>query len=168
MVNLPLTKAQEILRRIKDKQQAKEIKNGNTKRTTDDLNVSSTNLPDCILQRVEITNTTEIYSYPQQYKLYLNLVVYYILNPTIIPPLHPYQKMLKKLTPLVYAKLYSTGTYYSMIALDKSLLSFVLTNSSSIEEYNKITNTLLASLKEETLKDISSVLNERINYNGHA
>lgn len=152
MANLPLTKVQEILKRIEDKG----IKNGkgNLLCTTD----SNNNL--CEYPEV---SQIETYSYPQQYKLYLNLVIYYILHPTIIPPLHPYQKMLKKLVPLVYANLYSTGTFYAMIDWDKPLLSFILTNSSSIEEYNKITNTLLSSLKETTLIDISRLLHGRRN-----
>lgn len=152
MANLPLTKVQEILKRI----EAKGIKNGkgNLLCTTDSNNN---------LREYSEVSQIETHSYPQQYKLYLNLVVYYILHPIIIPPLYPYQKMLKKLVPLVYHKLYSTGTFYSMIDWDKPLLSFILTNSSSIEEYNKITNTLLSSLKEETLTDISKVLHERRN-----
>ena len=158
MANLPLTKVQEILKRIEDKQERIKNGKGNLLCTTNG-NSNICEYPE--INSVELD--TEIYSYQSQYKLYLNLVIYYILHPTIIPPLHPYQKMLKKLVPLVYDKLYSTGTFYSMIDWDKPLLSFILTNSSSIEEYNKITNTLLSSLKEETLIDISKLLYERIN-----
>ena len=160
MANLPLTKVQEILKGIKDKQERTKDGTSNLLCITD----SNSNLceyPE--INSVEIETRTGIHSYQSQYKLYLNLVIYYILHPTIIPPLHPYQKMLKKLVPLVYDNLYSTGTFYSMIAWDKPLLSFILTNSASIEEYNKITNTLLSSLKEETLIDISRLLHGRRN-----
>lgn len=155
--NLPLTKVQEILKRLKAKQERTKDAASNLLCTND----SNYNI-------CEYPEITTIYSYQAQYKLYLNLVIYYISHPTIIPPLYPYQRMLKKLVPLVYANLYSTGTFYSMIAWDKPLLSFILSHSSSIEEYNKITNTLLSSLKEETLTDISKLLYERINKNGHA
>ena len=97
--------------------------------------------------------STVSYTYEQEYRLYINLVVYYILNPSIIPPLHPYQKMLQKIVPRVYAKLYPC-THYGTVALHKQLFIFVIDNSSCHEDYSKVNNTLLASLKEDALSDI--------------
>ena len=135
--------AQALLQRIKDKQTQVATN------ATSSLVHSTPNEP---------TPWGNTYSYEAQYKLYLNLAAYYILTPTIIPPLYPYQKLLKKLVPLVYEKLYASGTFYSMVALDKSLLAFIVINSPSIDDYNKITNTLLASLSTEVLKDINAVV----------
>ena len=84
MANLSLTKAQEILQKIKEKK-------------LQELGESNITITPPTQTPIVASLTTAQYSYQQEYKLYLNLVVYYIRNPSIIPPLHPYQKMLKKI-----------------------------------------------------------------------
>lgn len=144
MANLSLTKAKEILQKIKEKK-LQELGESNITITT------PTQTP------IVASLTTAQYSYQQEYKLYLNLVVYYIRNPSIIPPLHPYQKMLKKIVPRVYETLYANGTYYGMIDRDVQLLSYII-RSTTIDTYNKVTSTLLASVKLSVLRDIRIVL----------
>ena len=151
--------AQEILAKIKEskrKENEKLFKLAETSSNgrSNNLYSSTTN------GSVHILSTVS-YTYEQEYKLYINLVVYYILHPSIIPPLHPYQKMLQKIVPKVYAKLYSNGTYYCMIGLDKQLLTSVVMLSRGIEEVNKVLSTLLASVPTNILNDINDSLQER-------
>ena len=151
--------AQEILAKIKENKRkeneklftlAKASSNGNS----NNLSPSATNGS---VHRL----STIAYTYNQEYQLYLQLVTYYILHPSIIPPLHPYQRMLQKIVPRVYNKLYSNGTYYCMVGLNKQLLTSVVTLSKGIEEVNKVLSTLLASIPTNILNDINDTLQER-------
>ena len=143
--------AQEILQKIKENKRKENEKLFKLDKTSS--NWHSNNLPSPTVNGSIHRLSTVSYTYEQEYKLYLNLVVYYVLNPSIIPPLHPYQKMLQKIVPRVYAKLYQC-THYGTVALHKQLFIFVINNSSCHEAYSKVTSTLLASLKENTLSDI--------------
>ena len=151
--------AQEILQKIKENKRkeneklftlAKASSNGNS----NNLSPSATN--DSVHRLSTVT-----FTYNQEYQLYLQLVTYYILHPSIIPPLHPYQRMLQKIVPRVYNKLYSNGTYYCMVGLNKQLLTTVVMLSKNIEEVNKILCTLLASVPTNILNDINDTLQER-------
>ena len=150
--------AQEILQRIKD--------NGRREKTTTGMDKSNS-----IGQFTAISTSTisggvhrlhtVSYTYEQEYELYINLVVYYILHPSIIPPLHPYQKMLQKIVPRVHNNLYGNGTYYCMIGFNRQLLHTVVSISKDINELNKVIGTLLASVDTDTLHDINLLLQER-------
>ena len=143
--------AQEILAKIKESKRKENeklfrvVEIGSNRRSN---NLCSTTV-DGSVHRL----STVSYTYEQEYELYINLVVYYILHPSIIPPLHPYQKMLHKIVPRVHKKLYPC-THYGTVALHKQLFIFVINNSTCHEDYSKVFSTLLSSLKEDTLSAI--------------
>ena len=151
--------AQEILQRIKESKRKENEKLFTLGGTSS--NGNSNNLPASATYGSVHRLSTVTYTYEQEYELYLNLLVYYILHPSIIPPLHPYQKLLQKIVPRVYAKLYSTGTYYCMLSLNKQLLNTVVSISKNIQHFNKVLSTLLASVPIEILNDINDTLQER-------
>ena len=143
--------AQEILAKIKE---SKRKENEKLFRVVEiGSNRNSDNLYSTTVDGSVHRLSTINYTYNQEYELYLQLVTYYILHPSIIPPLHPYQKMLQKIVPRVYQKLYPC-TYYGTVALHKQLFSFVINNSTCHEDYSKVFSTLLSSLKEDTLSAI--------------
>ena len=151
--------AQEILAKIKE---SKRKENENLFRMAEtSSNGHSNNLYSSTTNGSIHRLSTVSYTYEQEYKLYINLVVYYILHPSIIPPLHPYQKMLQKIVPRVYNNLYSKGTYYCMIGFNRQLLHIVVNISKDINELNKVIGTLLASVDTNTLHDINLLLQER-------
>ena len=143
--------AQEILAKIKESKRKENEKLFKLAETSS--NWSSNTLYSSTTNGSVHRLSTVNYTYNQEYELYLQLVTYYILHPSIIPPLHPYQKMLQKIVPRVYQKLYPC-TYYGTVALHKQLFSFVINNSTCHEDYSKVFSTLLSSLKEDTLFDI--------------
>ena len=151
--------AQEILQKIKENKRKENEKLFTMDKTSSGRNNSTiySSATDGRVHRLSTVN----YTYQQEYTLYLNLVVYYILNQSIIPPLHPYQKMLKKIVPRVYDILYGNGTYYCMLSLNKQLLNTVVTISKDINELNKVTCTLLASVPKDIVNDINDVLQDR-------
>ena len=155
--------AQEILAKIKE---SKRKENENLFRMAENgsnghSNTIHSSTTNGSLHRLSTVN----YTYEQEYELYINLVTYYIIHPSIIPPLHPYQKMLQKVVPRVYNKLYANGTYYCMIGFNKQLLNTVVMLSDSIEEFNKIISTLFASIPKVILNDINDVLQNRRAHN---
>ena len=143
--------AQEILAKIKENKRKENEKLFKLAETSSNWN--SNNLYSSTTNGSVHRLSTVSYTYEQEYKLYINLVVYYILHPSIIPPLHPYQKMLQKIVPRVHKKLYPC-THYGTVALHKHLFNFIISNSTCHEDYSKVNNTLLASLREDTLSDI--------------
>ena len=151
--------AQEILAKIKENKRKENEKL--FKLAAPSSNRNSNNLYSSTTNGSVHRLSTVAYTYEQEYKLYLNLVVYYILHPSIILPLHPYQKMLQKIVPRVYNKLYGNGTYYCMIGLNKQLLNTVVMLSKNTDELNKVISTLLASVPTNTLDDINFLLQER-------
>ena len=151
--------AQEILQKIKESKRKENEKLFTLAKTSGNGNSNnfSTSTTNGSVHRL----STVAFTYEQEYELYLNLVVYYILHPSIIPPLHPYQKILQKIVPRVYTKLYSTGTYYCMLFLNKQLLNTVVSISQNTTEFNKVLSTLLASVPTDIMNDINDTLQER-------
>ena len=146
--------AQEILARIKEN---KRKENEKLFRVVDNSNSCDIyTLPPTATGDSIYRLSTVGFSYQQEYQLYLNLAVYYLKHPSIIPPLHPYQKMLRKIAPRVYNTLYGNGTTYGMVAIDAPLLYYCV--GLPIESYNNITNTLLAAIKFPVLRDIRVAL----------
>ena len=152
--------AQEILQKIKENKRKENEKLFKLAASSSSRNCNTSYMATASTVSISRLNTVN-YTYEQEYKLYLNLVVYYILHPSIILPLYPYQKMLQKIVPKVYNNIYGNVTYYCMVGLNKQLLNTVVMLSKNIDELNKVISTLLASVPTNTLDDINFLLQER-------
>lgn len=94
--------------------------------------------------------------YETQYKLFLNITLYLLHNPSLILPLHYHVQLMTKLVPLVAERFYSS-IYYSMRELNKELVGLVLTTATTAQEFNAATNTLLAGLDTKTLAAVAEL-----------